>query len=607
MPHRQTPTLATALAALFAAAAIAKSAPVDPLMLEAQSLLADRQVLDIARRAEAALEPLLDDLKRADPDQIVRLTTLRQFGVLFDRVGRVEGPERETLAWLLSGRRTDRLFKTLMLGIGPADSPDSFLGVVSRIRQDHRDKPADFAELTTALAVVYDAAEDMSGETARPPDPVAASRLFAFYTNARSSLQIDPVALPWQLGVFVVHNQVTEADLAWAISRFAGRQKLRDLYFDVPNVEDGRVNPPAQRRGAPAQTRLQQLAANGGSTQDRALYAVSIARALGVPATTLYDSGEDGRIRAWVAVLELRDGVLFFDTNPSAFEEFKGLSGQTLDPQTHRVISEGELGLLVEFRDIPEEDRLASLAMVRLATAERAGQRGQYLVRLPTGEPDHAKRLDLLLRAIDLAPANRDAWAALRALGRAGQMDEVSLDQVLAAIERRLAPRFPGFALDVMVDAMSWRGTREQLATLDKARGMFRNSPPTLMRLQLVRGDLLADAGRTRQALAAYATLLDAANDAGQLAVQAMERVDRMLRESGDLAALVSTYQRVWTRMPIPRAAGVTESTAWFRIGTAYASVLEETGQTTAASQVLQRLSVLMNETDVRRGSRSRR
>lgn len=598
---------------------------IDELRLEAQALFAERRLDELVRRVDGRLLAKLQ-IEPLPEAGLTRLMAYRQFGVLFHRLGRVEGPEREVLAWLLSGSETAALFETLTLAIGPTDDPQAVLGILTRLYTDHGRSVAQFPELATALAVVYDAAADLPGESASASDPAVASRLFGYYLRARRSLRVDTPTLPWPLAVFVVLNEVDEADLPWALRQFAGRQNLRDLYLDLALVEGSGTNAAVRgRESRAAPTRLRQIAARGGDSRERALYAVSVARALGLPATVVLEAADTGRVLGWPALLELRRGRWTFDTDTQRFPELRGFGGQAIDPQTFSVISSAELSILPQLLTTRPADRQLALAWVRLAMAERFDDRfgsarghddlgrrparRDWLVStdpggaetLPRG-PDHRRRLELVLAAAGRSPGCRQAWSALREMGRRGEIEEEGVELAMARTGQLLAQTYPDFALDVLTDVVAFRGTREQLTLLDRTRRWFAGHAATLIRLHLRRADLLAESGRVAEALTHYAEILEVASDAGPAAVEAMDRVEKILRDQGDLNRLVSVYRQAWTNMAVPVTGSESaRSTNWYRLGERYANLLDELGRPVQARQVRQRLEVL-ERTGVQRG-----
>lgn len=575
----------------------------DHRLLEAQSLLADRRPAEIARRADRELSRLLENVTSPedlpDLDLLKRLCVLKEFGDAVTRLGRLEGRERETAAWLLA---RPALLETLMTAASPGDSPDAMLRIVSRIRADHGEKPDEWAELTTALAVVYDADPDMSGEGARGPDPERVSRLFAYYVNARDRMRFDLRTLPWALQVFVVECMVSEDELAWALGRYSRRGSISDIYLDVRYEENPTYTPaPGAARSQPGlaggrygrlrgdagigamagiDATLEQLARGGGQTRAQAYFAVSVWRALGIPSAIYVGQGSDGDVRAWGAVLEVVNGRPRFDTEVGRWEEFKQISGQTYDPQPHELMGEDDLTVLTELAATKPADRVRAYALARLA---ESGDRGRS--EIPT-----AARVALLTESVRLSPGNRAAWAGLRAMGRASDLSVQQTDRVLERVTRELAPRYPELAVDVTRDVVSWRGTREQIESLDKLRPALSGRPDLQVKLVLARADLLLEAKRDREALAAYGWVLDRAADFGPQAVEAMRKVDALLREKREGPALLSTYRRVWTRIPVPGSSGAIRFTAWHQIGTGYAAILEESGDRTAAENLRQRL-----------------
>jgi hypothetical protein len=587
-------------------------------MMEAQSLLADRKAGEIERRASKELEAQLKDSESADLATLERLAMLRQFGAMVARAGRLEGPEREAASWLLS---RERLLTTLMTAVGPEDSPDAVLKIVARLHQDHGEKPAEFPELTAALAVVYDSNPDMTAENARAPEPEKASRLFAYYTRAFDAglLKVDARRLPWQLGVFVVMSEVSEGEMEWAARKYAGRPVIKDVIWDVRYEENPRYTPAAGQGGEAARSRygrvvqddgsasdatLEQLTRGGGTTRAIAHFGVSVCRAVGVPSAQVMGRTEQGAIRNWLAVMELsRDGRVGFDLGVGVLDDRTKWPGVVMDGQSGELVGEEELALLAELQGAKEEDRLGSVTLARLAekTASGASRRSLFGARGRSSAGltvEAGERVKMLLRAVRMSPGNRVAWAALRQMGRDSELTAGDVEKVMPLVGKYLAPRYPAVALDVIEDVVSWRGTNEQMAALDAARGYFTGRRDLQMRMMIKKGDLLLDAKREREALAAWGAMLDAAGsggqeDAGPAVIDAMERVDKLLRAKREGAALVNTYKSVWARLPMPRPSGIVQATAWYQVGQGYAAILEESGKVTEAGNVRQRLRAM--------------
>jgi hypothetical protein len=605
------------LAAVLALASVVSPAPGQPAenptppdvrMMEAQALLADRRPGEIARRAERDLTKLLEDPEKADRAVLVKLSTLRQFGRLVSRAGRLEGPEREAAAWLLA---RPKLLTTVMAAVSPADSPDGVLGVITRLHFDHGEKPADFPDLTAALAVTNDSALDMSAEDATRPDPARASRLFAYFTNARAKMRYDPADLPWQLAVWVVDVQVTEDEMVWALGRYSTRQPLKDAFFDVryelnptytasarPRQRNPNEPPPllTQRypqlgsgEGFAGLPTLEQLARSGGPTIAQAHFGTTVNRCMGVPSVALVGQGESGAVRAWLGVLEARGGRAVWDMETGRLDEFDKFPGSTLDPQNHENIGEDEVALLAELSSIKPEDRLASSALASLGVVTES--RGRLQASLVPAE----QRVKLLLMATEINPGNRQAWASLRAMGVEGQFTEADVDRVLAVLGNGLARRYPTMAFEILRDVISWRGSREQLATLTDAAPMFAARPDLVMRMHVLRGDLLKESGKPVEALREWGLVLDRVTDAGPHAVDAMRKIDQLLREQKEGQVLLDTYKRIWQRIPVPGPTGNVEATAYYQIGEAYATALEESGRGNEANNIRQRLESLRN------------
>jgi hypothetical protein len=76
----------------------------------------------------------------------------------------------------------------------------------------------------------------------------------------------------------------------------------------------------------------------------------------------------------------------------------------------------------------------------------------------------------------------------------------------------------------------------------------------------------------------------------GPLSLEAIARIDAMLRPAGKMRELTDHYRVAWAHMTVPEASGYIATTPWYIMGDRYAAILEETGDKTAASKVRQTL-----------------
>ena len=76
----------------------------------------------------------------------------------------------------------------------------------------------------------------------------------------------------------------------------------------------------------------------------------------------------------------------------------------------------------------------------------------------------------------------------------------------------------------------------------------------------------------------------------GPIALDAMGRIDAMLRQAGKMPELVEHYKTAWTHMAMPEASGYVSTTPWYIMGDRYAAALEETGDKAGAGEVRKKI-----------------
>src|SRR5437868_5130125 len=119
-----------------AAAVTTKPAPTtNPLILDAQRSARGGHVVEIAARIEWPLQQQLKDFAHANPDDFLRLATLRQFGRFFARVKDPDEGTVEAMTWLIA---QPKLAPTLMMLTTDFDPPDRVQELLRALQADHR-------------------------------------------------------------------------------------------------------------------------------------------------------------------------------------------------------------------------------------------------------------------------------------------------------------------------------------------------------------------------------------------------------------------------------------------------------------------------------------
>jgi hypothetical protein len=562
--------------------------PVDDIARRVKNALASPEELTRELHSiEVSIGELLKDPARVDPVTFTEVVALREFARYFLRIEETSADQRTTMRWLLD---QPNLRRTLMLAVSRYESPDRMLRVLNRLRLEHEPKLERWHELVTAFCVVWDRqARDDGDEDTILTNLNHATGLFHFYTAFPQHARFSLLEMPWQLSIFVVENEISEAELAWALKQFAARQNLGATYLDVPYDRNqyftGRVS---RQEGTPYT--LQNIQRQGGVCEDQAYFATMVSRSFAVPAVVV--SGVGGLAdasHAWVGYLRIDRGRLYWDFEVGRYEEHLYWSGTTIDPQTRQPITEADVALTARYQSIGPRERNASRALVK------------SIDLAPTDQ-----QFALAARAVELCPANREAWLLLAELGASRQLTEDQSARLFDAVHQYLVGPFPDFALTVLRRSIEGRGNIQQFDLLERLANTFRARPDLVARIRIAQGDLLARERRAGDALAVYGDVLTTYILAGPIILTAMDRVDALLREHHELRRLAAIYRQTVQRMPQPSQSAYIRTTPYYALSTRYMLLLTEIGNHAEASRVRQRLDALDSTADSQMGVRRR-
>lgn len=550
--------------------------------LQARALQAiDADDLDSLREAaEAQLNTILPDLGKLQAEQVVRLCAYRELALYFGKAGQVGPADRDTLKWLIS---RPRLFPTLMMAVSADDPPAKVLGVLTKLRADQGNRLDEYPDLTAAFCVVWDT-QTIGTSADRHNDVDRAVRLFRFFVGARERMVFRPDDLPYPLAIFLVDVQVTDEEIAWTLNKYKAHRSIGGVYFDVPYDEAAYYEGKSKVISGHKYT-LENLNRHGGVCIDQAYYASQVGKILGIPTAVATGQGGGGGVgHAWLGFLQVVGRVVLWDFEEGRYDEHLYWVGNVRDPQTGRRITDADVALLAELQRSGPADRLFSVALWKLRDLVRDSQRA-----------------DLLRKAIDLSPGNRAAWLSLADMGAQRKLSPQQMNQVVAILQKFAVRRYGDFAFEMCRRMVAGQEPAEQLAAMERATGIFWDRPDLLAKIRLEQADLLMALNRRDDAMRAYGDVLTNRLDAGPIILQAMDKVDGLLRQSKELPRLTAIYDQVWKRMPMPDESAFVTGTPWYLVGQKYAKLLDELGEAASAEGVRQRLRTMNTATGVRR------
>jgi len=159
-----------------------------------------------------------------------------------------------------------------------------------------------FPHLAIAFALVYGRAGDESIRLwdwvakGRPVPPMVES--FRYFVAHRGEMLFPLDATPWPLLVHVADIEVPIAEREWVLAKYRGRplESLRRVHTDLPYKHGAYARKMARQEGAPMA--LPRICQEGGVCSQKAYYAASVLKSLGVPAFRL--TGNHHAWEGWV-------------------------------------------------------------------------------------------------------------------------------------------------------------------------------------------------------------------------------------------------------------------------------------------------------------------
>lgn len=538
-----------------------KPAP-PPSVDDAQSALRARTLPIFALKVEDALKA---ELARPKPDgpTLTRLATLRVFAKRFGTLKEMSEEDSTTAAWLI---KHPTLAPLLLTALSEKDDAARVLSLLTALRKQFTSALDQFPDLAVATCVVWDTS---AREQDTPAQAVAsACAIFGHLTRNARSMKVDVQTLPWPVAVYLVDSRISSDERTWATRQYRLPSPPGQAYFhvryDMSSFKSGQWG----RNGQPYT--LQNLLKLGGVCKDEAYFAAEVCRANGIPAAICTGQSSQGEgFHAWVGLLSTSGKRITWNFDTARYPEHGFWSGTVIDPQTGNKQTDGDVAMTAEWKNVTPARRLMSLALTQSLD----------LV-------DSPRRIALSKLAIETAPCNQQAWMILSSECLNPTTPLAQVQEVSVVVEREVVGHYDDFAYKVLKTLVSARKPDEQLAALDRASRLFPRRPDLLADIMLTKGDALRKASREKEALKTYQTVLEKSLRFEPLLLEAMTRVDDMLRPAGQMRDLLEHYRVVWGHMPTPEASGYIWTTPWYIMGDRYAQTLDDTGDKTAAEKV---------------------
>jgi hypothetical protein len=516
------------------------------------------------------------DMKTADPSAIIWLAAARQFAHYFGGIDAPTTQQKQILAWLAA---QPRLMPTLMSAVGERDLPARVLEILQMLGAGQNPKLDEFADLTTAMAVVWDKPPAKDSTRHRFTfEADHAARLFAYFTNPHSPMRFDLRQLCWQMQTFIVDLKISDDEIGWAASRYASNYSIPSLYFDVTYDEAAFYQGDEKKIAAHDYT-LPNILQYGGVCVEQAYFAEEVAKSLGIPACICVSrgGGAGGVAHAWLGIVNPTNRQLAWDFDQGRYKEDLFWSAEIINPQTHEILSDADVALLGALQKVDADTRLFSALLLRLSDVLPADQ-----------------DFGIAVREVQVSPGNRPAWNALAAMGADNKLSAAQNQIVETEIRKSLLGPYPDFACQTLMRMVSGQEMMAQVMALDQLAALFPARPDLRARIRLRQADLLMQARKDAEAFRALDDVLTNELDAGAIVLQAMKRTDTLMRAHNNLAGLAQVYAQTWPHMPAPNRSAYVYWTPYYVVGKAYLDLLTSLGNQPAAAEVRNRLVAII-------------
>lgn len=554
-----------------------------------------KQGSDLPAAAKAA-EKVLDEVIAFCPASDVETFREAAFTVRLTRQ-LSQTPESLRLDLLAFLRANDELAQTLVFLIKPEDKVPAAFTLLDRLRSKHPDL-GKHPSLVAALCVVHDqpAAARINENKAEQAD---ALELYEYFVTQRG-LVLQPDALPAEVLVSTVDIAATMDEVRWAARKYASDPDIGKRYFDVKYDHDA-FRKGTTKKVTDAGFTLPNILSYGGVCADQAHFAAQVGKSLGVP--TAYVYGRNAEVsHAWIGYLEVRGAKAAWNFNTGRYEGYKGVRGETADPQTRKRVPDSTLALLADASTTNASVRRAAAAMID------ASVRVRDLAKSGAGLPQRegkgtkpgrgttiADRLELLEAGIRRCPSYAQGWAVLVDAAKAGELTLKDKKRWADVLDRLCAGKYPEFSLDVfrpMVDTVEDVKERDQL--WNSLFNGYRQRPDLAAEIRFAQGSMWEKEQDRARAWDCYQDVIQKFADDGPFTVDAARRCEKLLKEADKSRDIAPMYASLWSRLSQPKqmAPEFQTQSNWFRVGMLYAIQLDAAGQGSKADEVRGKLGL---------------
>lgn len=549
-------------------------------------------------RAAKDLTALQDELIAYAPSTETDAFREADFSLrLITQLSQVKAGRIDLLTYL---RANTQLAEALVFQVSPKDKIPGVYDMLGKLREKHAGELNRYASLAAAICVVHDQpmVDHVNENTAKSADPVL---IYEFFKSHEKQMHFPLTSTPPEILVFVVDSTASIDDMGWALSKYAGDARINKRYFEVP-YDKSYFRGQTEKKVTVAGFSLPSILKNGGVCADQAYFAEHVGKSEGIPTAVI--TGRNASMgHAWVGFLEVVGGKARWNFDAGHYEGYENVRGSTIDPQTRESVPDSALCLIADTSMSGLNNRHIAVAMTDAALRAAAIQRAKSAGFPPTAETtipkreparaaDLSTRLELLEAGLRKSPAYAAGWDAIAAA--APEMSLKEKRSWASVLESLCGAKNPDFTLSILTPMVrSIPETKDQDAFWNSLFTTYQKRPDLAAEVRFNQGAMWEKAGEQDKAWGCYEDVYKKFPNAGTFAVDAAQRCERLIKESGKPGGAAALYASIWPLMKLPGAAIAAEfrrQCNWYRIGSLYAASLRAEGNTVKAEEVTKSL-----------------
>lgn len=432
----------------------------------------------------------------------------------------------------------------LGLLVDEKDNAKAVVRVAMELMTQREAEVEKFPALAAAICVVHDLPEGLrytmrvNENTPTGPTPI---EIFDFFVNNARTMYISPDKLSASNLVYVVDVSESIDQLQWAHNTYRSSpgidQRFFEIVYDTEHFRQGKEKKVTEA----GDYSLTQIKKYGGVCADQAYFAMSVAKACGIPSGYVVAQGADVS-HAWVGFLEVRGRRSNWNFDAGRYPAYQKLRGNILNPQTGKNVSDGRVGILGTAASATNQQVLHAQAarMVVDRMSQGFWQPPEHMELDAKGNARKPRtdsvedRLMLLRLTLGKCAGVPGAWDEVTEIAQNGEMDQKQLDVWSKAVLQIAGKAHQDFSFDFLVDLISAvEDPQKQHQMWEWAFKQFRTRPDLAAAVRFEQGQLWDSNGKPDMAWVAYQDVLDKFLNEGPMSVNAVGAMGRLLDKNG--------------------------------------------------------------------------